>query len=82
MEDKISKAERLRAANQFWEHIQELKQEREIHNKFLEVQERARARKAESDKLWIHREQIGKVRGVQRLGFKPVNKRQSFWSGK
>lgn len=36
----------------------------------------------EDDRYWIHREQIGKVRGVQRLGFKPVNKRQSFWSGK
>ena len=30
-------------------------------------------------KEWIHREQIGKVRGVTRLGFKPVCKKRSFW---
>ena len=33
----------------------------------------------DEDKYWIHREQKGKIRGVQRLGFKRVSKRRSFW---
>jgi hypothetical protein len=34
---------------------------------------------SDKSKEWIHREQIGKVRGIQRLGFKPVKKRGGFW---
>lgn len=69
----------------FLNHPEKFPKQVRYHEEF-KAKEREEKREADKSaqelvesKEWIHREQHGKVHGVQRLGFKPVTKNRSWW---